>query len=160
MVSVIATAQQSTPQNSPTTAAVLLWPSGAPGALGSTDNDEPALTVFLPLKPNLTRTGIVVAPGGGYEHLAMEKEGFAVARWLNEQGVAAFVLRYRLGPRYHHPVELGDAQRAIRVVRARAHEYGIAEDHIGMWGFSAGGHLTATAGTHFDDGRPDSPDLI
>jgi acetyl esterase/lipase len=89
----------------------------------------------------------------------MEKEGFAIARWLNDHGVAAFVLRYRLGPRYHHPVELGDAQRAIRLVRAQAAEYGVAEDHIGMWGFSAGGHLTATAGTRFDagDAKADDP---
>jgi acetyl esterase/lipase len=90
----------------------------------------------------------------------MEKEGFAVARWLNEHGVAAFVLKYRLGPTYHHPVELGDAQRAIRMVRANAAEYGVAEDHVGMWGFSAGGHLTATAGTHFDTGNADATDGI
>jgi acetyl esterase/lipase len=90
----------------------------------------------------------------------MEKEGFAVARWLNDHGVAAFVLRYRLGPKYHHPVELGDAQRAIRLVRAHAAEYGLAEDHVGMWGFSAGGHLTATAGTHFDSGEAGAADPI
>ena len=63
------------------------------------------------------------------------------------------MLKYRLGPTYHHPIELGDAQRAIRMVRAHAAEYGIAADHIGMWGFSAGGHLAATAGTHFDAGN-------
>jgi acetyl esterase/lipase len=157
--SVTVTAQQPV-ENSPTPKTTLLWPCGAPGALGNTDSDQPGLTVFLPLKPNLTHTGVLVIPGGGYEHLAMEKEGFAVARWLTDQGMAAFVLRYRLGPRYHHPIELGDAQRAIRLVRAGAHEYGIAEDHVGMWGFSAGGHLTATAGTHFDEGQPDSPDPI
>jgi acetyl esterase/lipase len=138
---------------------ILLWPTGAPGALGDADTDKPALTVFLPAE-NPTKTGVVVAPGGGYQHLAMEKEGFAVARWLNEHGVAAFVLKYRLGPTYHHPVELGDAQRAIRMVRANAAEYGVAEDHVGMWGFSAGGHLTATAGTHFDTGNADAIDGI
>jgi acetyl esterase/lipase len=138
---------------------ILLWPTGAPGALGDADTDKPALTVFLPAE-NPTKTGVVVAPGGGYQHLAMEKEGFAVARWLNEHGVAAFVLKYRLGPTYHHPVELGDAQRAIRMVRANAAEYGVAEDHVGMWGFSAGGHLTATAGTHFDTGNADATDGI
>jgi acetyl esterase/lipase len=127
---------------------MLLWPAGAPGALGEEDVDKPTLTVFLPVAANVTKTGVVVAPGGGYTHLAVEKEGFAFARWLNERGVAAFVLQYRLGPKYHHPVELEDAQRAIQMVRAHAAEYGVATDHIGMWGSSAGGHLAATAGTH------------
>ena len=92
--------------------------------------------------------------------LEMDKEGYAFARWLNARGVAAFVLRYRLGPVYRHPVELGDAQRAIRMVRANAAAYGVATDHVGMMGFSAGGHLAATAGTHFDMGRADAPDAI
>lgn len=150
--------QQQSP--APTGREVLLWPQGAPGALGTDDTDKPELTVFLPTVPNATKTGVVVAPGGGYQHLAIEKEGFAIAHWLNDHGVAAFVLRYRLGPRYHNPVELGDAQRAIRLVRAQAAEYGIAEGHIGMWGFSAGGHLTATAGTHFDAGDSGATDPI
>jgi len=139
---------------------VLLWPSGAPGAQGTDDSDKPELTVFLPAGANTTRTAVVVAPGGGYQHLATEKEGFAVARWLNDHGVAAFVLRYRLGPKYHHPVELGDAQRAIRLVRSRAAEYGIVEDHVGICGFSAGGHLAASAGTLFDAGDSDATDPI
>jgi len=139
---------------------VLLWPSGAPGAQGADDSDKPELTVFLPTGANTTRTAVIVAPGGGYQHLATEKEGFAVARWLNDHGVAAFVLRYRLGPKYHHPVELGDAQRAIRLVRSRAAEYGIAEDHVGICGFSAGGHLAASAGTLFDAGDSDATDPI
>ncbi len=139
---------------------ILLWPSGAPGAQGDEDIDKPTLTIFLPNAPNATRTGVVVAPGGGYQHLATEKEGYAIARWLNERGVAAFVLKYRLGPKYHHPIELGDAQRAIRMVRAHAAEYGVAEDHIGMWGFSAGGHLAATAGTHFDADNSSASDPI
>ncbi|MCU1252911.1 MAG: esterase/lipase, partial [Edaphobacter sp.] len=88
---------------------MLLWPAGAPGALGDEDVDKPTLTVFLPVAANTTKTGVVVAPGGGYTHLAVEKEGYAFARWLNERGVAAFVLQYRLGPKYHHPVELEDA---------------------------------------------------
>src|SRR3984885_16010082 len=99
---------------------MLLWPSGAPGALGEEDVDKPTLTVFLPLAPNPTKTGVVVAPGGGYTHLAVEKEGFAFARWLNERGGAAFVLQYRLGPKYHYPGEVEDAQRAIRMGRAHA----------------------------------------
>ena len=139
---------------------VLLWPAGAPGALGDADEDKPTLTVFLPAGLNATKTGVVVAPGGGYQHLATEKEGYAIAEWLNARGVAAFVLKYRLGPKCHHPVEMWDAQRAIRMVRAHAAEYGIAADHVGMWGFSAGGHLTATAGTQFDWGKADSADVV
>jgi acetyl esterase/lipase len=139
---------------------MLLWPEGAPGALGSEDIDKPSLTVFLPVAPNPTKTGVVVAPGGGYQHLATEKEGYAFARWLNERGVAAFVLQYRLGMKYHHPVELEDAQRAIRMVRAHAAEWGVVTDHVGMWGFSAGGHLTATAGTRFDAGKADASDVV
>jgi acetyl esterase/lipase len=139
---------------------VLLWPDGAPGAQGTEDVDKPTLTIFLPEGVNATKTGVVVAPGGGYTHLSMVKEGSDVAHWLNERGVAAFVLTYRLGPKYHHPVEMEDAQRAIRMVRANAAEYGIAEDHIGMWGFSAGGHLAATAGTHFDAGVAGATDVV
>jgi acetyl esterase/lipase len=139
---------------------ILLWPSGAPGAQGDEDIDKPTLTIFLPVAPNATKTGVVVAPGGGYQHLSMDKEGYAIAQWLNERGVAAFVLKYRLGPEYHHPIELGDAQRAIRYVRAHAGDYGLAEDHIGMWGFSAGGHLAATAGTRFDSGNAASNDPV
>lgn len=139
---------------------MLLWPAGAPGAWGEEDIDKPTLTVFLPVAPNATKTGVVVAPGGSYMHLAVEKEGYAIARWLNERGVAAFVLQYRLGPKYHHPVELEDAQRAIRLVRAHAAEWGVATDHVGMWGFSAGGHLAATAGTRFDAGKADASDVV
>jgi acetyl esterase/lipase len=139
---------------------MLLWADGVPGALGDADDDKPTLTVFLPVKENATKTGVVVAPGGSYTHLAMEKEGFAFARWLNERGVAAFVLQYRLGPKYHHPIEIGDAQRAIRMVRAHAAEWGVASDHVGMWGSSAGGHLAATAGTKFDWGKSDASDVV
>jgi acetyl esterase/lipase len=145
---------------------MLLWPdgaggkNGAPGAAGDTAADRPTLRVYLPAVPNSTKTAVVVAPGGGYTHLSMNKEGEDVALWLNARGVAAFVLRYRLGPVYHHPIEIGDAHRAIRTVRARAAEYGIAADHVGMWGFSAGGHLTATAGTRFDAGDANSADPI
>jgi acetyl esterase/lipase len=138
---------------------ILLWPGGAPQAVGKTLEDTPTLTVFLPAK-NTTKTGVVIAPGGGYAHLSMQHEGEDVARWLNARGVAAFVLKYRLGPVYHHPIELGDAQRAMRLVRMNAKEYGIAPDHIGMWGFSAGGHLAATAGTHYDAGIAASADPI
>jgi acetyl esterase/lipase len=136
-----------------------LWANGAPGALGSSEEDTPTIAAFIPAS-NPTKTAVVVAPGGGYVHLSMIKEGADVAAWLNAHGVAAFVLRYRLGPRYHNPIELGDAKRAIRTVRAEAAKYGIAPDHIGMWGFSAGGHLTASAGTTFDAGDAAAADPI
>ncbi len=139
---------------------VSLWPEAAPGALGTSEADKPSIMVYLPVVANATKTGVVIAPGGGYQNLAMDHEGIQVARWLNERGVAAFVLKYRLGPKYHHPVELEDAQRAIRLVRAHAAGYGMASDHLGMWGFSAGGHLTATAGTKFDAGKPGAADTI
>lgn len=126
-----------------------LWPAAAPFAKGTADTDIPTLATYLPAS-NPTRSAVIIAPGGGYSHLSMQKEGEDVAHWLNERGVAAFVLKYRLGPTYHHPAELSDAQRAIRTVRSRAAELGLATDHIGMWGFSAGGHLTASAGTLYD----------
>lgn len=138
---------------------VMLWPDGAPGALGNSPEDQPTITVYLPAS-NPTKTGIIVVPGGGYSHLATVKEGFDIAAWLNQHGIAAFVLKYRLGPAYHHPIELGDAQRALRMVRAQAETYGILPSHLGMMGFSAGGHLTATVGTHFDAGNDAATDLI
>jgi acetyl esterase/lipase len=148
--------QASTTAIAPT---MLLWANGAPGALGDADDDKPSLTAYIPAS-NPTKTAVVIAPGGSYMHLSMVKEGSDVAAWLNARGVAAFVLKYRLGPKYHNPIELGDAQRAIRTVRADAAQYGVAPDHIGMWGFSAGGHLTASAGTKFDAGDAAAADPI
>jgi acetyl esterase/lipase len=134
----------------------LLWPDGAPGAVGTQDEDRPTLTIYLPPADKASGAGVVICPGGGYAHLAMEKEGSDVAAWLNERGLAGFVLKYRLGPRYHHPAPLDDAHRAIRYVREHAAELRVKANRIGIWGFSAGGHLAATAATHFDAGtRPD-----
>ena len=138
----------------------LLWPDGAPEAQGTADVDKPALTPFLVPEGRGTGTAVIVCPGGGYGALSMEKEGTDVARWYNSLGVAAFVLKYRLGPKYHHPVELGDAQRAIRIVRSRAAQYRILPERVGIMGFSAGGHLAATAGTHFDTVAPNANDPI
>jgi len=146
-------------QHPPAPKVELLWPNGAPGALGNDESDRPNLTVYVP-QVNGVQSGVVVCPGGGYGMLAVDHEGNQNAEWLNARGIAAFVLRYRLGQRYHHPVELGDAQRALRLVRYRAAEYGIAADRIGIWGFSAGGHLASTAGTHFDSGLPDASEAI
>src|ERR1051326_5851006 len=88
----------------------LLWPNGAPGAQGNEEIDRPTLTPYVVAAGVSTGTAVVVCPGGGYRNLAMDHEGDQVARWLNSIGVSAFVLKYRLGPKYHHPIELGDAQ--------------------------------------------------
>src|SRR5450756_1407007 len=101
----------------------LLWPAGAPGAQGTEDIDSPSLAPYLVPVGRGTGTAVVVCPGGGYGALSMDKEGDQIARWLNSLGVTAFVLKYRLGPKYRHPVELGDAQRAIRTVRSKAVSY-------------------------------------
>ena len=140
---------------------ILLWPDGAPEAQGDTDADKPNLSIY-PVADGRQKvaTGVVVCPGGGYVNLAVDHEGAQIAAWLNSYGIPAFVLRYRLGPKYHHPVELGDAQRAIRYVRAHAADYGIDPHRIGVWGFSAGGHLASSTGTHFDSGKADSSDPI
>jgi acetyl esterase/lipase len=135
-----------------------LWENGAPGALGKTEADQPTLTYYPPV--NGTGTAIVVAPGGGYSLVAMNHEGRQIANWLNAFGVAAFVLKYRIGPKYHHPIEMGDAQRAVRLVRSRATEFGVQPDRIGIMGFSAGGHLASTVATHFDAGNPAASDPI
>jgi acetyl esterase/lipase len=137
-----------------------LWPSGAPGALGNASNDIPTLTVFLPPADKASGGAIVVCPGGGYGGLASH-EGQDYALYLNQHGVSAFVLRYRLGSQgYRHPRMLEDAQRAIRTVRARAAEWKIDPKHIGIMGSSAGGHLASTAVTHFDAGKLDAADAI
>ena len=137
-----------------------LWPAGAPGALGQSSNDIPTLTVFLPPTDKATGASVVVCPGGGYGGLA-NHEGPDYALFLNQQGVTAFVLRYRLGSQgYRHPRMLEDAQRAIRTVRARAAEWKLDPKRIGIMGSSAGGHLASTAVTHFDAGKPDATDPI
>lgn len=138
-----------------------LWPDGAPGALGKEPGDIPTIIVYpaqVPARGPKT-AAIVVCPGGGYGGLAAH-EAEPIAQWLNSVGITGVVLRYRLGPRYHHPVELGDAQRAIRFVRAYAAEWNVDPQRVGILGFSAGGHLAATASTQFDAGDPDAKDPI
>jgi len=154
LIATLLSAQPQTPKPMP------LWPNGAPGALGTADVDIPTLTAYPAPEGRGVGTAVIVCPGGGYLHLSMDKEGSEIARWLNSLGVTAFVLKYRLGPQYHHPIELGDAQRAIRTVRTNAAEYRVRPDRIGIMGFSAGGHLASTAGTHFDTGNPSAPDPI
>jgi acetyl esterase/lipase len=137
-----------------------LWTGPAPGALGSADTDIPTITVNLPRTVRANTPAVVVCPGGGYQGLASNHEGRQVASYLNSLGVAAFVLRYRLGPRYHHPIELGDAQRAIRLLRSHATDWRLDPARIGIMGFSAGGHLAMTASTRFDTGAADAADTV
>jgi acetyl esterase/lipase len=140
---------------------VTLWPGGAPGAKGNDpDRDVPTLTVWLAKPETATGAAVIICPGGGYGMLALDHEGRQVAGWLNSLGVTAFVLKYRLGPTYHHPAMLQDAARAIRTVRARGQKWGIDPHRIAILGFSAGGHLASTAGTHFDAGKPDAEDPV
>jgi len=130
----------------------VLWPGGAPGAVGSAVGDVPKLYCY-PAPGAGPHAAVVVLPGGGYTHVVMEKEGGVEARWLNEHGVSAYVLQYRLSPAYAYPAEMLDGLRAMRFVRSHAKAWGLREDAIGVWGFSAGGHLAgylATAEPHDD----------
>jgi acetyl esterase/lipase len=138
----------------------LLWPNGAPGARGDEADDKPKITLYRADPATASGAAIIVCPGGQYHDLVDDKEGTQVAEWLNSLGISAFVLQYRLGPRYRHPAPLEDAQRAVRTVRARAPEWGIDPARIGIMGFSAGGHLASTVATHFDAGQPASLDPI
>jgi acetyl esterase/lipase len=137
-----------------------LWDGPVPGAVGTEPGDIPKMTMYMPRGTAGPMTAVVLAPGGGYVNLASNHEGRQVANYLNSVGVAVFVLQYRLGPKYRHPIEIGDIQRALRTVRARAAEWRIAPNLIGVMGFSAGGHLAATASTLFEPGNPGATDPI
>ena len=137
-----------------------LWPDAAPGALGQAAKDVPTLTPFFPSQEKWTGAAIIVCPGGGYGHLAAH-EGEGYARWLTDNGIAAFVLKYRLGSDgYRHPAMLQDGARAIRLVRANAAEWRLDPKRIGIVGSSAGGHLAATVLTHFDAGDTNAADVV
>jgi acetyl esterase/lipase len=139
----------------------LLWPQGAPSALGDEKKDKPQLIIYLPEKEKANGAAIVICPGGGYGGLAMGHEGHEIGKWLNSFGVAGFICDYRhRGKGYGHPAPLQDVQRAIRTVRTRADELGVDPARIGVLGFSAGGHLASTAATHFDAGKSDAEDSI
>src|SRR5947207_10627972 len=116
---------------------LLLWPQGAPGAVGNEDKDKPSLTVYLPPTDKANGAAVVICPGGGYGALAVDHEGKQVAEWLNSIGVAGVMLKYRLGPKYKHPIMLQDAQRAIRTVRSRADECGLDARRVWLLGRSA-----------------------
>jgi acetyl esterase/lipase len=127
--------------------------------------ETPRIEVRLPARGNATRQAVVVCPGGGYGGLAYDWEGTDIAGWLNSRGIAAIVLTYRLpvdGDVAHQKwlCPLLDAQRAIRLTRAHAADWGIDPAKVGIMGFSAGGHLASTAGTHFDAGNKQSPDPV
>ncbi|MBN2507497.1 MAG: alpha/beta hydrolase [Verrucomicrobia bacterium] len=139
---------------------VLLWPDGAPGALGAEDKDRPTLTPFAPEPMPARCAAMVVCPGGGYLGLA-GYEGKDYALYLNQAGVTAFVLQYRLGSHgYRHPRMLEDAARAVRWVRAHAAEWHVDPQRVGIMGSSAGGHLASTLLTRHDAGKPEAADPV
>lgn len=162
---------------------VLLWPNGAPGTPAGTTEKEvyspatpernyselsrvhhPSVTVFLPAKENATGAAVIICPGGAHRFLAIDHEGYDVGRWLARVGVAGFVLKYRLarteGFPYTVDTSVGDALRAIRLVRSRAAEWGIDPKRVGIMGFSAGGEVAALAASRQDAASPDATDPV
>jgi len=137
---------------------VSLWGETPPGTGAEwADAGKAVITVHRSAKPN--GAAVVICPGGGYGGLVTGPEGHGIAEWLNRHGVAGVVLEYRL-PAGRSEVPLRDAQRAIRTVRARAKEWGLNADRVGIMGFSAGGHLASTSATHFDGGQADAKDPL
>ncbi len=134
-----------------------LWPGRAPVGEGKFEAANPSITFYPASKPN--GAAMVICPGGGYGFLALEPEGRGIAKWLNRHGIAGIVLEYRF-PQGRSFVPLLDAQRAIRTVRANTARWKIDPHRVGIVGFSAGGHLASTAGTHFDGGNPNATDPI
>ncbi len=139
---------------------VNLWPDGkVPHANGTEKSDTPALQIFKAPADRATGAAFVVCPGGGYGGLAQHEAG-VVGQWFAENGITAFVLRYRLAPKYHYPAEIEDGQRAVQYVRAHAAEFGIDAHRIGIMGFSAGGHLASSVATHYTSGNAGSDDPV
>lgn len=138
---------------------LMLWPDGAPTGDGKTEKADVPITLHLPPAERATGAAVVICPGGGYGGLVVGPEGHGIAAWLNRHGVAGIVLEYRL-PRGRCEVPLLDAQRAIRTVRANAKQWGVDPKRVGIIGFSAGGHLASTAGTHFDAGDASAADPV
>jgi len=148
-----------------------VWPDGAPENNGLTAPEEQfdgvrvrnvseaEMFVYLPEKAINTGVAVLICPGGGYQMLAMDHEGFEMAEWLNKRGVAGIVLKYRM-PNGHHAIPSSDARRAMRMVRMNAEKWGINPSKIGIAGSSAGGHLAATVGTRFDAGNANAPELV
>jgi acetyl esterase/lipase len=140
-----------------------LWPEGkVPGAVGTEPVDVPKLYSY-PAAGAGAHAAVVVLPGGGYTHLVMEGEGGQEARWLQAHGISAYVLQYRLWPRYRYPYPLLDGLRAVRYVRSHAKEWQIRPDAVGIWGFSAGGHMAgylATVGSPAPEDKEGSHDAV
>ena len=130
---------------------IYLWPNGAPGAIGDEPVDKPRVHLYPAPKETANGAAVVVCPGGGYGHLAVDHEGDQIGKYFQSLGVTAAALKYRLGKRYQHPAPMNDVQRAIRYVRHNAKELAIDPHRIGVMGFSAGGHLASTAATHFNE---------
>lgn len=146
-------------------APVNLWGDKIPGPVSSEAANVPTLTFHVPPAESANGCAVVVCPGGGYSGRATDHEGQQIADWLNKRGAHAIILKYRTVNESKiaaplHPGPMLDVQRAIRTVRANASQHGIDPKRIGVWGFSAGGHLASTAATHFDAGNPQAPDPI
>lgn len=139
---------------------ILLWPQGAPGATGTTDEDKPAIIPILPDAANNTGAAILVIPGGGFTLRATDHEGVLVANWLRERGIASFILRYRIRPLYERKDWLADAQRALQYMRANAKQYRISPHRIGAVGFSAGAQLAADLSFNPLLGNPEASDPL
>jgi len=141
---------------------LLLWPEGSIAAGVETERDPaiPTMDVHLPAPGKATGTGVIVLPGGSYGGVSMEFEGVHAAKFLTDHGIAAFVVRYRHAPRFHHPVPLQDAQRAMQLVRARAAEFQVSPQRLGLMGFSAGGHLASTVITQLELGQAAAVDPL
>lgn len=137
-----------------------LYPDGAPGAVGTGEDHTPSITPYLPAADKATGAAIIVCPGGGYGGLAMDHEGDQIGKWLAGEGIAAFITVYRHAPNYGHPTPRNDAWRAIRTVRSRAAEWGVDPSRIGILGFSAGGHLSATCATQWADADSAAVDAV
>ena len=137
----------------------VLWPDGPPGIALDAPGTRPTVTLHQPDPAKATGAVVVVCPGGGYGGLAAH-EADPIAEWLNSLGITAVVLRYRLGPAFHHPAMLEDVSRAIRMTRANAQLWKVDPGRLAILGFSAGGHLASTAGTHFDSGNFSAADPI
>lgn len=136
---------------------LFLWTEGAPLAQGTDDLDKPSVTVWFPPKEKATGAAVLICPGGGYVTLALDHEGKQVAKWYNDLGITAIVLRYRYGTwdhkKYQHPVPFLDVTRAMRLVRSKAKDWNINPEKIGVMGFSAGGHLASCLATMWDGGN-------
>lgn len=139
---------------------ILLWPEGAPGATGTSREDKPAITTFIPHDSIANGTAMLVIPGGGFTIRAVDHEGVLVAQWLKKQGITAFLLRYRLRPMYDRENWLLDGQRALQYIRAHASEYNISPDRVGAVGFSAGANLCADMAFNAAPGNADAADPL